>query len=143
MRKFPALAVFISLGFPAVRAADEDAKKLEGTYTLVELIADGKPSPKAKDVESAVIQGDTITIKIAGKTKAESAKFRLDPSKEPAHIDLTPDRGKGKQLPGIYKTEETDKGLVLTMAFGGNERPKDFEGKGDDATVMKFLRKKK
>ena len=137
------LGLVAAVGLSA-RAADEDAKNLEGTYTLVELITKGKPSPKAKDVESVVIQGDMITIKVSrnGKTRDEPAKFKLDPSKKPAHIDIMSEKGKGKQMPGIYKTEETDKGLVLTMAFSPDDRPKDFEGKGDDAMVMKLLKKK-
>jgi uncharacterized protein (TIGR03067 family) len=140
MRRLIAVLGLAAAASLSVRAADEDAKKLEGTYKVIEVITEGKPSPKAKELESVVIQGDTITIKISGKTKDESAKFKLDSSKKPAHIDITPDRGK-KQVMGIYKTEETDKGFVLTMAFG-DQRPKDFKGEGDDAMMMKLLRKK-
>lgn len=147
MRRLMTIAALLAAAGWTATAAQDEAKKLEGTYTVLEIITEGKPSPKAKELKSAVIKGDTITLTIARgeKSKDEVAKFKLDPSKKPAHIDIMPDRGEGKQIAGIYKTEETDKGLVLTMAFAGGpkeERPTDFKGEGDDAMVMKLLRKK-
>jgi len=125
--------------------ADEAAKKLAGTYTLAELLIEGKPNPKADKVKSVEIKDGVISVKDGDKS--EDAKFKLDPSKTPMEIDLTPKLGKSAVL-GIYQTKETDKGLELTIAFvhdGGNgdgKRPKDFKGEGKDEVVMKLLRKK-
>ena len=94
------------------------------------------------EVEAVVIKGGEITIKLAKRD--ETAKFTLDPSQKPAHIDIMP-KGEDEKVPGIYETKETDKGLELTIAFGREgskaERPKDIKG-GENVMVLKLLRKK-
>lgn len=142
MRLFTAPVLFALMVCP-VAAADEAAdaaKKLEGTYTVVEMITEGKPDKKKDEVESIVIKDGEIIIK-SGK-RDQSAKFTLDPSKKPGHIDVTP-KGDDKVL-GIYEVKETDKGTELTIAFtsNGKDRPKDFKGEGNEAYVLKLFRKK-
>ena len=142
--RFLTAALILALATWTAGAADDAkdaAKKLEGTYKVVSVTADGKPDPKKAENVTAVIKDGVITIQ-TGK-KDEPAKFTLDPSKKPAQIDITPARGKEKTIPGIYATKETDAGLELTIAFGDGpnaERPKDF--KGDKGAVITFLRKK-
>lgn len=139
------VVLFAAILFPLASGADEEsdkaAKKLEGTYTVIEGIRSGKPEPKAKEIEAVIIKDGMMTIK--GGKKEESVKITLDPSKKPAHIDIVPPRGK-KNVQGIYEEKETDKGLQLTIAFtrNGGERPKDFKGEGENAMVLKMLRKK-
>ena len=145
MRPLVAVVVLALAGF-ATRAADEPkdaAKKLEGTYEVVDVLVGGKPDAKKDEVKVFEIKDGEITIKMENRN--EVAKFTLDPSKKPAHIDLTAKND--MKVEGIYETKETDKGLELTIAFtrGGNgkgERPKDFKGQGEDDTVIKLLRKK-
>jgi len=101
----------------------------------------GKADDKKKDeVTAFVIKDGEITIK-SGK-KEETAKFTLDPSKKPAHIDIMPG---DEKVPGIYETKETDKGLELTIAFSKDgkvaDRPKDFKGEGERSVVIRLLRK--
>lgn len=147
MRLLTAVA-FLALAALATRAEDDApkdaAKKLEGTYELVELTAGGKPDGKKDEVQSFVIKDGELIIKLAQRD--ETAKFTLDPSKKPAHIDIMPGNGGNETVPGIYEVKETDKGLELTIAFakGGKnaERPKDFKGEGEDTAVLKLLRKK-
>lgn len=119
------------------------AKKLDGTYSLVELRAEGKPNPKGNDVTSVVIKDGVITIHGGGK-KVEEAKFALDPTKTPRQIDLTPTQGREEKVAGIYETKDTDQGLELTIAFtmDGGPRPKDLTGAAKDEVVLKLLRKK-
>jgi uncharacterized protein (TIGR03067 family) len=138
-------AVVLGAATTLARAADDDgkaaAKKLEGTYQLVELRVGGKPDSKGDEVKSIVIKDGVITIQAGDRN--ESAKFTIDPSKKPAQIDIVP--GSDKTVPGIYQTRETDKGLELTIAFrkgSDAERPKDFKGEGQDDVVLKLLRKK-
>lgn len=146
MRLLTAVAL---LALAALTArADEDApvdaaKKLEGTYEVLEVLVRGKPDPDKKDEVSAfVIKNGELIIKLAKRD--ETAKFTLDPSKKPAHIDIMPGN---ETVPGIYEVKETDKGLELTIAFakganGKAERPKDFKGEDEGSTVIKLLRKK-
>lgn len=143
MRLLTAVA-FLALAALASRADDDApkdaAKKLEGTYELVEVLVGGKPDAKKDEVQSFVIKDGQLIIKLAQRD--ETAKFTLDPSKKPAHIDIMPGN---ETVPGIYEVKETDKGLELTIAFakgGKAERPKDFKGEGKEDAVLKLLRKK-
>ena len=121
-----------------------EAKKLEGSYTVVEVIIDGKPDKKGDEVKSVTIKDGTITI---SAKRDEKASFTVDPSKTPAEIDIIPPGGDEDKVLGIYQTKETEKGFELTIAFakggiGKAVRPKDFKGEGDEVAVLKLLRKK-
>jgi uncharacterized protein (TIGR03067 family) len=143
MKKFVAAAVFIALVIPVAVADEAAAKKLNGSYQVLSLTVGGKPDDKKKDrVSEFLIKDGTIEIK-EGSGKADTAKFTVDATKKPAHIDLSP--GGNENMKGIYETKETDKGLELTLAFPKNPtspRPKDFKGEGPDDIVVKLLRKK-
>jgi uncharacterized protein (TIGR03067 family) len=147
--KLTAFVASLVLALPLTAAdddADKAAKKLEGTYELVSAIRGGQPDPKADDVEKFVIKDDTITISLKNNGKEMKAKFKLDPSKKPAEIDLAPEENGNKTLLAIYQTKDTDKGLELTIVFprdgGGSTRPKDFKGESEDEVTVKLLRKK-
>lgn len=145
MRRITAAGLFLALALPVARAdekADEASKKLNGTYEVVAVLLDGKSDDKKKDeVQAFVIKDGEITVK-TGK-RDEKTKFTVDPSKKPAHFDISP-KDEKEVVPGIYETKDTDKGLELTIAFGKDfpkaDRPKDF--KGDGTFVIKLLRKK-
>lgn len=143
MRRLLTAVAFLTLAALTARAdgdAPKDAsKKLEGTYEVLDVLVGGKPDKKKDEVSAFVIKDGELTIKTARKD--ETAKFTLDPSKKPAHIDIEPGN---KTVPGIYEAKETDKGLELTIAFAKdpNARPKDFKGEGQDEVVIKLLRKK-
>jgi uncharacterized protein (TIGR03067 family) len=142
MRLLTALALFTLSTWTAGAADDpkDAAKKLEGTYEVLDVIIASKPDPKKDEVKSVEIKGDEIIV----KTKRDDpAKFTLDPSKTPGHIDITPHGD--KKLPGIYQVKESDKGTELTISFTMDpkgDRPKDFKGEGKEEVVLKLFRKK-
>lgn len=142
MRLLAALA-FVTCAALAARADDapkDAAKKLEGVYEMVAAVRGGQPEKDKDGVKEVVIKDGEILIRT--DKRDEVAKFSLDPSKKPAHIDLAPPNG---AVLGIYETKETDKGLELTIAFvkgKDTERPKDFKGESRDEMVIKLLRKK-
>ena len=141
-------AVVLAAGFTGLVVADDSEKalkELEGVYGLKSLSKGGKSAPPEVIVEfkEMVIEGDKITLRIGSEDKV--AKLKLDPSKKPAHIDISPEQGGESAVRGIYQTRETDKGLELTIAFRkgpGGERPGDFKGEGKEDVVLKLLRKK-
>jgi len=144
MRRLTTAAAFLALAVPVGRADEKDdaAKKLNGTYTTVEVIYDGKPDEKKKeDVKGFVVKDGTMTMKI--RSGEEKGTFKLDPTKKPAHIDIKPE-GDRDVVHGIYQVKETDKGTELTVALAipGADRPKDFRGEGKDQIVVRLLRKK-
>jgi uncharacterized protein (TIGR03067 family) len=146
MRQLIGAVVFLALAVPIARADEKDAKMLEGTYEVLSVMFGGRVDDEKKDeVKAFVIKDGKLIIKMKGENeKDETAKFTLEPSKKPAHIDITPEKGKEKTVLGIYETKDTDKGMELTLAFSkaDSERPKDFKGEGKDDAVIKLFRKK-
>ncbi|WP_439626652.1 TIGR03067 domain-containing protein [Gemmata sp.] len=144
MRKLIAAAAFLALAAPVLRADEraDAAKKLDGKYEVVSVLVNGKPDDKKKDEAKGVeIKDGTLSIK--GEKRTESVKFALDPSKKPAHIDLSV--GPDEKVLGLYEAKETDKGLELVITFSKGltkDRPKDFKGEGEDMMVLTLLRKK-
>lgn len=145
MRQLLGLAIFFALALPLTADEKEVAvKKFNGTYKVLSVVIDGKPDDEKKDKATLIFKDGTITVKEAGDKDEDNAKFTVDPSKKPAHIDITPDFGPKEPLLGIYEFKETDEGTELSIALGKEktERPKDFKGAGKDVMVMKLLRKK-
>ncbi|HJZ59589.1 MAG TPA: TIGR03067 domain-containing protein [Gemmataceae bacterium] len=141
MRQAIATVAVLAAGLGLARA-DDAAKKLEGTYELLGGTIGGKDDPKIADIKSVVIKDGTISIKT--ENRDDDAKFTLDPTQKPAHIDLVTARGNNK-IAGIYEAKETADGLQLTIAFvqgEGGARPKDFKGEGEKTVLLKLLRKK-
>jgi uncharacterized protein (TIGR03067 family) len=145
MRKFLAVVVFVVLAMPVAAADEAAAKKLDGSYQVLSITAAGKREKMNKDrVSEWVIKDGTIEMKEGGK-KVDGAKFTVDPTQKPAHIDFLPGGTRKGGMMGIYEAKETDKGLELTLAFPlplESPRPKDFKGEGKDEIVFKLLRKK-
>lgn len=147
MRTLTAAALFVAMAGTAARAQDDAAKaakKLEGTYEVLGVSVGGKADDaKKNEVQSFVIKDGKLTIKLAGSE--QTAAFKLDPSKKPAHIDINPDGQPDRVNVGVYEAKDTDKGLELTIAFtrgAKGDRPTDLSGNGDRIMLLKLLRKK-
>src|SRR5215207_7688920 len=67
-----------------------DAKRIQGTWSVVKGMKDGKPAPRELMDGKFIINGDAISIKRAVGTGESPVKYKLDPKKKPAEIDLTP-----------------------------------------------------
>jgi len=142
MRRFVmASAVFVAaFGLARADDAEKATKEVEGTYTVKSLVKDGKPAPKEflEQVESVEIKGGTITLKM--KQGEQVVKFKLDPSKKPAAIDITKDEnGKPKEVVGIYKFE---KGELTIATVEKGDRPKEFKSE-NGGTLLVFVKKDK
>jgi uncharacterized protein (TIGR03067 family) len=140
MKRF-AIALGLFAGVAALGLADEKAaKELNGSYTVKSISKGGMDAPEEviKSVKSFVIKDGGITLTIADME--QTAKFTVDPTKKPAHLDLTPTSGPNKDMlrKGIYKVEKG----VLTIVFSEKgDRPADFDAKGED--IGKIVLEKK
>lgn len=140
MKRFAVAGVLLAFGLGGIVLADEKAlKELAGRYKAVSVEKGGVPAPREITEKLAVtIKDDVITIDI-GEGKEKRAKIKVDPTKKPAHIDLSPDEGpeKGKSFPGVYKLDKDE--LTLVFAEKG-DRPKDVTSEG--ATLLKLKKEK-
>jgi uncharacterized protein (TIGR03067 family) len=123
-----------------VFAQDKALKELEGTYKVLALEKAGKPAPKElADSLKITIKGEDFTIKIGDEEK--KAKIKVDSSKTPNTIDITPGDGpeKGKTFAGIIKSEKGEVTLVFTEK---GDRPKEFKSEGE-AMMLKMEKDEK
>jgi uncharacterized protein (TIGR03067 family) len=140
MKRFAVAGVLLAFGLCGIVVADEKAlKELAGKYKTVSAEKGGVPIPReAAEKIVITIQDDVLTVDV-GEGREKKAKLKVDPSKKPAHIDITPDDGpeKGKTFPGLYKLDKDDLTIVFTEQ---SDRPKDFNSEG--ALLLKLKREK-
>lgn len=140
----------------------DDAKKLQGAWEVVELIAYGtKIDPKEFQGTRFVFDGNKLTVtpaidkgKPADKKPAververfvkRTFTFKLDPSKKPAHVDLTntDDKGKPGASPGIYEIKGDTLRWCQNDASKSTDRPKDFESREKSPFYLVTLKRAK
>lgn len=114
---------------PDTNAAQAEAKKLRGYWTMTALEIDGKA------VEEARLQGTTLEIRgdkyiVTTGRKPREVRFVLDPTKNPKEIDLLfPDPPNADQVHrGIYRVEE-DTLQVCKAQAASQPRPTEFKTK--------------
>jgi uncharacterized protein (TIGR03067 family) len=125
---------------PGGRGKD-DAKKLEGTWTLIRGEDQGKEVPKDKlRGQLVVISKKTIIANDKDNKKVFVMSYKLDPSQKPAAIDMTIVEGsqKGQTAKGIYAFEKDL--LKLAYAFAG-DRPTTFVTKEGDKHLSFVLKR--
>lgn len=135
MTRLVAVAGLFAVGLVGVLRADDQAlKELAGKYQGVGLVKHGADDPATAKEMTAAVAGDTLTITVKGKS--HKATVAVDPTKKPAHIDISPADGpeKGKTFPGIYKVE---KGVLHLLFAERGDRPAEFKG-GDQAVYLKL-----
>jgi len=110
----------------------KEKAKLKGTWVLVSLEQDGKAQPlPANGRFTMTFQGDKL-IATEGVTK--EATYSIDPTKQPAHLDIIPadDPDKGEPAPLIYVIDKDELkicGATLGALGRDGERPKEFATK--------------
>jgi uncharacterized protein (TIGR03067 family) len=126
----------------------DDAKDLAGTWKATSYIIDGDtvPADVAKMLK-VIIKGDTLTLhgglaQAGGRyiptATATSYKMKLGTNNGMKTIDLSPTRGNGKAIRGIYKLE--DGKLTLCLGLTG-KRPGAFASGANSATSLSTCEK--
>lgn len=117
---------------------EKEDEKLKGMWVLTSLEKDGKSLPGEKD-EIVVISAGKITT---GKPNDQAeTRYKVDSTKNPKTIDITPETADLGVIRGIYQIE----GDVLKICTGqpGKERPTRFETKPDSGHSLAVLKRKK
>jgi len=124
----------------------DDAKAMQGAWQAVDLKANGEKSPddQVKELQ-IVIKGDEIfAVKPQGEDPRN--KFKLDSSKTPKTIDLTPLDGprKGQIVPGIYSLKNGRLTLCINIFREDPAlRPTEFKTQASDGVVLVTLERAK
>jgi uncharacterized protein (TIGR03067 family) len=135
------IALFAILLVPATRlsadeASDKVLKQLEGEWKIEKMVFGGMDAPPDVTAKTTLkFKGDELT---PSDNPKDIAKLKLDPSKKPAHLDLT-EKG-GKSMPGIYELSGDD----LKICFAeGDARPTEFVSPKDSKQVLIVLKRLK
>jgi uncharacterized protein (TIGR03067 family) len=125
-------------GGTALSGDKKEQKKLEGAWTLVELIG-GKE--KKDEKMKAVFKGDKLTMMHDGQVT--EAKYTVDPGKKPATMDVRIDKdGEKETFLCIY---QVDGDMLKICHFEGDkstkERPEKFVSNKD--TMLAVLKREK
>jgi uncharacterized protein (TIGR03067 family) len=148
--------VILAITSPAALAADEapdqkaardasrkDLEKLQGTWTLVRMEAEGENVlPEHFEGWHSIYQGDALTLK-AGDVVRRRGIVTLDASRTPRAINTWDVDGPfaDQVVPGIY--ELAGDNLKLCFARPGQDRPSEFTTKnGTGFLVVVYERKK-
>ena len=129
---------------PALVRADDGPKgdkDLDGEWRSTSFSFEGKESGDGNT--TLTIDGDNLTFRLSDSADHKTtAMFKVDSSKTPHTIDMTPQDGpeKGKVSLGIYEVKGDE--LRLCHAAPGLDRPTEFVS-GDHRSVMVFKRVKK
>lgn len=119
----------------------KDDAKLEGTWLVVAVEANGKAIPAEfleKRHETLTFKDGKMTQKTA-KPEENTGSYKVDSTKEPKTIDLVAESNKKKSSVGIY--ELRDDTLRLCLRPGGNERPKEFSAAAGSGCVLITLKR--
>ena len=146
MKRHTLLAVAVGLLVAADAPKDDaknDLKKFQGTWQVTTMEVDGQkmPAEEAKNFQ-VIIKGDKYTLKNMDNIVSEGT-VKLDPSKKPRAIDITPMEGdgKGQSMLGIYEIDsETQK---VCYAQPDQKRPAKFVSEAGSGNTLIVLKKAK
>jgi uncharacterized protein (TIGR03067 family) len=125
----PVVATLLAVTY--AQSGDPNAlKKLDGRWKIQSAEKGGQAAPPGfKEAVTFIFAGDKLTLhfKSEGKEDKKVSAIKIDASKKPHHIDITPESGpeKGKTMPGIIELK--DETLKLCVNDGGKDRPTEFK----------------
>src|SRR5262249_53888686 len=131
-------ALFLPFLVP-VRAqpGKDDAKNIQGTWTVTALEMDGKKAPPPMEMKLKIGPD-----KLEPVGKNDPAAYKLGVEKGLGTIDIMPEKGdeRGKSLKGLYELKGDE--LKICMKGGpDSERPKEFTSK--DGYAILYLKRDK
>jgi uncharacterized protein (TIGR03067 family) len=140
---FLTLAVVFMLAADDSKDARSDAKMIEGAWTVESIEVDGQKTPDDEIKKfKLTIDGDkyALTNEVGVISKG---KLKLDSSKKPKTMDITPSEGdnSGQEMAGIYELD----GMKLKVCYcrPGGDRPNKFSAdSGSGQTMVKATKAK-
>jgi uncharacterized protein (TIGR03067 family) len=125
------------------REKPKEGEELDGSWLVVSGEADSKPIPEEEVKRKVVVTFDTAKLVLteAGKEDKVKLTFKINESRKPKQIDITPETPKRGVIRGIYEAD----GDTLKICLGdpGKDRPKKFETKPGSGHKLMILKRQK
>jgi uncharacterized protein (TIGR03067 family) len=118
----------------------EDLEALQGTWSLVSAVQDGKALPDDEVKQTTiVIKGDTFRFPgLAQYATSREGTFKLDATKEPRQMDATSTTG--EVMPGIYQLDGDR--YKACFAPAGKARPADLTSTPGSGYILQVWERK-
>lgn len=146
-------AAVLILAFSAAALCGQDAQtdldKLQGTWAVTAIDANGKPRPLKGAKMTVTFAGDLMVMTMEGSGPEDfdrtEHRIELDPSKKPKSLDANATTtGGGRNCLCIYQLEGDEMKLCVPIAGLRTERPTDFKSaEGSNLAIMTLKRSKK
>jgi uncharacterized protein (TIGR03067 family) len=139
-----ALALFL-LAAPLLAGGKPEAPSFKGTWNALSYERGGRVAPDetARMIKFSFADDKMTLLQGIGFTGSKECKFKLDATKKPATIDLSPQEGRNKDKPfeGIFELKGDE--LRLCFAAPGTPRPKEFVTKAGEPVLLIVLKREK
>lgn len=117
-------------------------KEMKGTWIPVEGMVEGQKLPENHLATTKLILNDGKYNVVVGEEK-EDGTYKVDSSKKPVTVDITPVTGpnKGKMIPAIIELS----GDTMKVCYNlmGQDRPKDFNSTATNKFVVMTYKRDK
>jgi uncharacterized protein (TIGR03067 family) len=131
---------------PKEDKSEADKQAIQGVWQITDVETKDKKTPgptgalKKIKTQQWTFTADKVTVRIPGEEAILAAAYRMDSSKNPKEIDITPEKGNGEPGPGLYRME----GDVLTLCFpgpGGGPRPTELAADDAGKSILLTLKR--
>lgn len=129
-----ALAAGFLASAPPKADTSKDAQAIQGTWIIEAAERDGKADNDVKGGKLSLKDGNLV---MTTKNDEQKAAYKLDPTKKPRTIDVTP--AGEPTIQGIYELDGDRLKICITKEKG---RPSEFNGKGDNMLLVLKRQKK-
>jgi uncharacterized protein (TIGR03067 family) len=136
-----AAAFMVSAGGDDAAKVKSELKKLDGTWTVNELVYNGKDHKNLRF--NFVFKGDEAVVEGNDRVKQEYAriKVKFDPGTMPKIMDITVVAGlqKSAAMEGIYEFKQDQ--LRICVKVFGKDRPTEFASPDASSVVLMVLKR--
>jgi len=121
-----------------------DQEKLQGTWTCVSAVSNGKPWPQESAsgfVRKLIIKGETVHW-LYGPCLVEDGVLKLDPGANPKSLDISFMGLKNLSWKGIYRFDDDRLTICMRNFYLPklDNRPKNFSGEKDSGSTLIVLK---
>ena len=126
---------------PEESATKKDLEGLQGTWSLVSAMEDGKSLAEDKVKQTTIVsKDDTFRFpQLAEDATSKAGNFKLDATKKPKQMDTVSTEKEG--MLGIYELEGDS--YKVCFAPVGKPRPSEFTSKSGSGNILQVWKREK